>query len=178
MKAAQDLPGQRLFQYEGDDGAPHEVTSTDVNAYLREISGRGITAKDFRTWAGTVLAATALSAFEAVDRMPQPSAMCAPPSSKWPSASATRRPSAANATSIPKLVETYLDRSLALKITRVGLAGLSAGEGAVLLFLHKGLGKRAKRSGAPPKRQSSNRVALFRRRRIGQKASTGSLGPR
>lgn len=66
VKAMQDLPGQRLFQYRGDDGAIAQVTSTDVNRYLREIGGDDITAKDFRTWAGAVLAADALAAYEPV----------------------------------------------------------------------------------------------------------------
>jgi DNA topoisomerase-1 len=66
VRACQDLPGQRLFQYQDGD-ALREVTSADVNAYLREISGSDITAKDFRTWAGTVMAAMALQAFEAFD---------------------------------------------------------------------------------------------------------------
>lgn len=59
VKACQDLPGQHLFQYLEDD-TPKPITSNDVNAYLREISGDDFTAKDFRTWAGTVLAAMAL----------------------------------------------------------------------------------------------------------------------
>lgn len=67
VKAAQDLPGQRLFQYEDDEGAARSVNSTDVNGYLRDISGREISAKDFRTWGGTVLAAAELSAFEKPD---------------------------------------------------------------------------------------------------------------
>jgi DNA topoisomerase-1 len=61
VKACQDVPGQRLFQYL-EDGMPRPVTSGDVNAYLREICGDDVTAKDFRTWAGTVLAAMALHA--------------------------------------------------------------------------------------------------------------------
>ena len=52
VKACQDLPGQELFQYLDEDGEHRDVTSADVNAYLREITGRDITAKDFRTWAG------------------------------------------------------------------------------------------------------------------------------
>jgi len=64
VKASQDLPGQHLFQYLDEAGEQHEVTSTDVNAYLREISGQSITAKDFRTWTGTVLAALALAGQE------------------------------------------------------------------------------------------------------------------
>jgi DNA topoisomerase-1 len=57
----QDLPGQDLFQFVSDNGEVRDVTSQDVNDYLREISGEDFTAKDFRTWAGTVLAAVALS---------------------------------------------------------------------------------------------------------------------
>ena len=67
VRECQDLPGQELFAYEDDDGAVHDVGSADVNAYLREISGTDITAKDFRTWSGTVMAALALREFEAVD---------------------------------------------------------------------------------------------------------------
>lgn len=67
IRACQELPGQRLFQYQDEAGEVREVTSADVNAYLREITGADITAKDFRTWAGTVLAALALQGFEAFD---------------------------------------------------------------------------------------------------------------
>jgi DNA topoisomerase-1 len=67
VRACQELPGQRLFQYTDDDGAVREVTSSDVNEYLREIAGSDITAKDFRTWAGTVMAALALQEVEHVD---------------------------------------------------------------------------------------------------------------
>ena len=62
-----DLPGQELFQYLDDDGNPHTVDSVDVNDYLRTISGEDYTAKDFRTWSGTVLAALALQEFEKFD---------------------------------------------------------------------------------------------------------------
>jgi len=60
VKACQDLPGQHLFQYLDDAGEPQAITSADINAYLKRVSGRDITAKDFRTWAGTVMAASAL----------------------------------------------------------------------------------------------------------------------
>lgn len=65
VKACQDLPGQRLFQYVDDDGVRHAVESADVNAYLRETLGEDFSAKDFRTWAGTVAAARALALSEA-----------------------------------------------------------------------------------------------------------------
>jgi DNA topoisomerase-1 len=63
VKACQDLPGQHLFQYLTEAGERRAITSTDVNAYLRETTGRDITAKDFRTWTGTVLAVATLDAF-------------------------------------------------------------------------------------------------------------------
>ena len=56
IKRCQDLPGQELFQYLDEDGEPRRIESEDVNAYLREIAGDDFTAKDFRTWAGTILA--------------------------------------------------------------------------------------------------------------------------
>lgn len=65
VRKLQDLPGQELFQYVDEDDAVTEITSQDVNEYLRDITGQDFTAKDFRTWAGTVLAAMALNAQEA-----------------------------------------------------------------------------------------------------------------
>lgn len=62
VRRCRDLPGQELFQYLDDDGHPARVDSADVNAYIRERSGHDFTAKDFRTWAGSVLAAVALGA--------------------------------------------------------------------------------------------------------------------
>lgn len=62
VRRCRDLPGQELFQYVGDDGVTREVRSNDVNEYLREAAGEPFTSKDFRTWAGTVLAAEALRA--------------------------------------------------------------------------------------------------------------------
>jgi DNA topoisomerase-1 len=59
IRSCQDLPGQHLFEYRGDDGTVRGVSSSEVNAYLRDVTGRDITAKDFRTWAGTVKAAKA-----------------------------------------------------------------------------------------------------------------------
>ena len=60
VKRLQDLPGQDLFQFVNGDGEPQSIDSDDVNTYLREITGEAFTAKDFRTWAGTVLAARSL----------------------------------------------------------------------------------------------------------------------
>jgi len=71
VERCQDLPGQELFQFVEDDGTRRDVRSEDVNDYLREISGNDFTAKDFRTWAGTVLAAMALREFEKFDSKAQ-----------------------------------------------------------------------------------------------------------
>ncbi|MEO7414018.1 MAG: DNA topoisomerase IB, partial [Opitutaceae bacterium] len=67
VRRAQDLPGQELFQYLDENGTPQKVSSEDVNEYLRGIAGEEFSAKDFRTWAGTVLAAIALREFEKFD---------------------------------------------------------------------------------------------------------------
>jgi DNA topoisomerase I len=67
VRRCQTLPGQELFQYLDENDTPHAIDSTDVNDYLREIVGEDITAKDFRTWAGTNLAALALRELEAFD---------------------------------------------------------------------------------------------------------------
>lgn len=71
VRRTQDLPGQELFQYIDEDGEQQRISSDDVNTYLHEIGGAGFSAKDFRTWAGTVLAAIALRQFERFDTTAQ-----------------------------------------------------------------------------------------------------------
>ena len=61
IRRCQELPGQELFQYPGEDGELHAISSCDVNSYLRDVTGMDFTAKDFRTWAGTVQAYVELS---------------------------------------------------------------------------------------------------------------------
>lgn len=77
VRRCRDLPGQELFQYLDEDGRPATIDSADVNDYIREVAGEEFTAKDFRTWAGTMLAAVALcetasgsSANDNADRRP------------------------------------------------------------------------------------------------------------
>ena len=67
VRECRNLPGRELFQYVDSEGAVHDVHADDVNDYLRSISGGDFTAKDFRTWAGTALAAQALQEFEDFD---------------------------------------------------------------------------------------------------------------
>ena len=113
VRRCQDLPGQELFQYVGDDGESHDVASDDVNAYLREIAGSDVTAKDFRTWAGTVLAYRALRALAAGRRATGPHAR----TSSRPSASPPDRlgntPAVARKSYVhPAVLEAYLDGSI------------------------------------------------------------------
>ncbi|MBX9454866.1 MAG: DNA topoisomerase IB [Rhizobium sp.] len=68
IRRLQELPGQNLFQYLDEDGVPHVVQSQDVNAYIRDVAAGGFSSRQFRTWAATRLAATALSALQ-----PEPS---------------------------------------------------------------------------------------------------------
>jgi DNA topoisomerase-1 len=67
VKQCRDLPGQELFQYRNEHGDVVDIGSADVNEYLKQLTGEDFTSKDFRTWAGTVLAATLLRDYEAVD---------------------------------------------------------------------------------------------------------------
>ncbi|MFP5236561.1 MAG: DNA topoisomerase IB [Acidobacteriota bacterium] len=71
VKKCQDLPGYELFQYVDAEGNPRSVDSADVNEYLQAITGEPFTAKDFRTWAGTVLACAMLREFDACETQTQ-----------------------------------------------------------------------------------------------------------
>jgi DNA topoisomerase I len=142
IKACQELPGQELLQYVDEDGKQQDITSSDVNQYLKEITGQDITAKDFRTWAGTVLAALALKEVESFDTAAQ---------AKRNLRMAIERVAArlGNTPTIcrkcyvhPEVLSLYLDGSLMLDIKseveselRDGLAGLQPEEAAVLAVL-------------------------------------------
>ena len=100
VKQCQEMPGQELFQYVDDDGRRQSIDSGDVNDYLRAISGQDFTAKDFRTWAGTVAASMALQDFlEIDDDAGRKKAIVGRHREGGRPARATRRPSAARATS-------------------------------------------------------------------------------
>ncbi|CAN5449174.1 DNA topoisomerase IB [soil metagenome] len=71
LKSCQELPGQELFQYIDEGGDRHAIASEHVNDYLQAISGEDFTAKDFRTWAGTVLALQELSVLEPYENVTQ-----------------------------------------------------------------------------------------------------------
>jgi len=146
VRACQELPGQQLFQYLDAEGNRQGVTSSDVNAYLREITGQEITAKDFRTWAGTVLAAVALDELTEIDSQAK-----AKRNLKAAIESVATR--LGNTVTIcrkcyihPEIINSYLAGDLALnikgKIDRTlsrGMKGLKPEEAAVLTLLERRL---------------------------------------
>jgi DNA topoisomerase I len=77
VKSCQDLPGQDLFQYIDENGDPQAIDSGDVNGYLREVAAEEFTAKDFRTWAGTLLTTHCLERYPAVESVTAAKAACA-----------------------------------------------------------------------------------------------------
>ncbi len=149
VKKMQELPGQEVFQYLDDAGEKHHVTSEDVNAYLHEITGEEFTAKDFRTWAGTVMAAMALQSQELFENKSQ-----AKKNVKAAIGAVAKMlgntPTVCRKCYVhPGVLETYLDGSLIeglKKQTEKTLAdsfeNLRSEEAAVLAFLRERLGEK------------------------------------
>ena len=155
VKRCRDIPGYELFQYIDDDGHRQTIDSADVNEYLREISGADFTAKDFRTWAGTVLAALALQEFESFDTQTQ---------AKKNIVRAIERAAQrlGNTPSVcrkcyvhPAVIESYLDgtmrdvlRQRAEQALEESLHGLPAEEAAVMALLQQHLAHQDERERA------------------------------
>ena len=162
VHACRDLPGQELFQYLDEAGDVCDVGSGDVNDYLREISGQDFTAKDFRTWAGTALAARALQEFRDFD-----SAAAAKRNITKAIESVAER--LGNTQAIcrksyvhPAIIEAYMDRSLvktlkrrAEKELRGALHRLSSEEAAVLALLQQRMEQDLTGSKTPPSQRRS-----------------------
>ena len=145
VRQCQDLPGQKLFQYVDDEGAQCGISSGDVNDYLREISGACVTAKDFRTWTGTVLAATALAALPAVDCPADAKRNLATVMSGVAAQLGNTAAVCRSGYVHPQVIESYLAGALALPPAgRRADPWLSAGERAVIAFLLAGKGKSRK----------------------------------
>mgnify|MGYP001385448014 FL=1 len=155
VKACQDIPGQELFQYYDEDGQRCDVTSQDVNAYLREIAGEEFTAKDFRTWAGTVLAAFALQEFEAFDSKAAARRNITRAIEKVAGRLGNTPAICRKCYVHPEVFNAYLDGDLIETLRaqveedlEAHLHGLSPEEAAVLAFLQKRLAREAERSDA------------------------------
>jgi DNA topoisomerase-1 len=148
ITALQELPGQELFTYVDEQDEVRRVDSDDVNAYLREIAGEDFTAKDFRTWAGTVLAAQSLAAVEPVANIRH--------ARKNVSAAVTRvaarlgnTPAVCRKCYIhPAILESYIDgelaRTLGKRIDREFADDAPTDEGRVLRFLERRIANASK----------------------------------
>ena len=146
----QDLPGQELFQYIDEEGEVRDITSQDVNDYLREITGQDFTAKDFRTWAGTVLAAIALNAIGAFETKKQAK-------TNIKDAIGAVSKMLGNTPAIcrkcyihPAVLETYLDgnaieglKKMTEETLEKQMVDFRAGETAILQFLQERLAEKA-----------------------------------
>jgi len=145
VKRCHELPGQELFGYLGDDDEPHDVGSTDVNEYLREISGKDFTAKDFRTWAGTVSMACALGEFDAIDSVAEGKRNIVRAIEQVADTLGNTPAVCRRCYVHPAVLEGYLDGSMRRALRRTGPHGgsrhaLRPEESAVLDLLRKGQG--------------------------------------
>ena len=150
VKQARDIPGQELFQYIDAAGEHRTIGSADVNTYLREITGQDFTAKDFRTWAGTLLAAMALQEFEKFDTQTQ-----AKKNVVQAIESVAKRlgntPSVCRKCYVhPAVIEMYIDGTLGEAMAQKAatelsesLAALPPEEAAVMAVLHERLSRTA-----------------------------------
>ena len=162
IRACQELPGQELIQYVDRQGVCQDVTSTDVNDYLKAITGKDITAKDFRTWAGTVLAAMALTEVESFDSAAQAKRNLRRAIEKV-SARLGNTPTICRKCYVhPEVLNSYLDGNLVLEIKtqaeselRTNVGSLKPEEAAVLALLR---GRLAKEAGRP----DDARESIFR----------------
>lgn len=152
VKNCQDIPGQDLFQYLDDEGKRHSVSSTDVNRYLHEIAGDEFTAKDFRTWAGTVLAAQALKEFETFDSEAQAKQNVVRAIESVAKKLGNTKAVCRKCYIHPAILDSYMDGTLiemlSAKVDRElkrNLGHLHPEEATVLAFLHKTL-REAKRA--------------------------------
>ena len=149
VRKLQDLPGQELFQYVAKEGEKHSVTSEDVNDYLREITGQDFTAKDFRTWAGTVLGAMALQAQDAFENKTQAKKNVKDAISAVAKILGNTPAVCRKCYLHPAVLETYLDGDLieglkqqTEKTLSESLPDLRSDEAAVLSFLQERLAKK------------------------------------
>jgi DNA topoisomerase-1 len=153
VRACQELPGQELFQYVDDAGQKHDVGSGDVNDYLHETTGCDFTAKDFRTWAGTVSAAAELRGLGPADSETdlKKNVVVAV---KATAQSLGNTPAVCRKSYIhPAVIEAYLDGSLITKLNErkrkipsTISARLRPDEAAVLKFLKRASNGRKKRT--------------------------------
>ena len=150
IKRCQDLPGYELFQYIDEDGERRTIDSTDVNEYIRQIAGEDFSTKDFRTWAGTVLAAGALREFETAASDSQSKRNIAQAVESVAKKLGNTKAVCRKCYIHPAVIKSYTDGSLLralrrrLKKESNGFHGLEIEEAAVLRLLKAGLTSESK----------------------------------
>ena len=176
VHACRDLPGQELFQYLDDDGEVRDVGSGDVNDYLREISGEDFTAKDFRTWAGTALAAQALQEFRDFDSKAAAKRNVTKAIERVAERLGNTQAICRKSYVHPAVIEAYMDRSLvktlkrrAEKELRGTLHRLSSEEAAVLALLQQRMEQELTRK--PPAQSGPKRTRRQRGRPRAKRAA-------
>ncbi len=173
VRSAQELPGQALFQYSDEEGRPQKISSDDVNAYLREVAGEEFSAKDFRTWAATVLAAEALHAFGVFDTEAEAKRNMLR-AIESVAARLGNTPAICRKSYIhPAVLDGYLDgltvqviERRAEKALKNDLSKLSTIEAAVMVFLQKRLNQRAGRETASRRRANNSQNRNQRRSKL------------
>jgi DNA topoisomerase-1 len=146
VKRCADIPGHELFKYLDDDGQARSVDSGDVNAYIKEVTQQDFSAKDFRTWAGTVLAAMALSEFKKYDSQAEAKRNVVAAIDNVAKQLGNTRAICRKCYVHPEIVEAYMSGDL-VKMVAAEIADtfkrqfskLNAYEIMVLSFLHKRL---------------------------------------
>jgi DNA topoisomerase-1 len=140
VRKCQELPGQELFKYVGEDGELHPIASEDINEYLRAVTGDDFTAKDFRTWAATVLAGLALREICSGNDMPHSVQKQLVSAIKAVSQVLGNTPAVCRKSYVhPALLEAHNEGVLITALERIPRpvsAGLGSEEAAVLSFLH------------------------------------------
>lgn len=156
VRACRSLPGQELFQYVDESAEVCDIGSGDVNDYLRKISGRDFTAKDFRTWAGTALAAQALQEFEDFDSKAAAKRNLTKAIERVAERLGNTQSICRKSYVHPAVIDAYMDRSLlktlkkrAEKELRGTLHRLSSEEAAVLALLQQRMELELTRGGKP-----------------------------
>jgi DNA topoisomerase I len=148
VKACQELPGQELFEYFDDGGERRDVGSADVNGYLKEITGEDFTAKDFRTWAGTVLACTALRELEGCDSESRAKKNVVQAIEAVAGMLGNTKAVCRKSYIHPAVLDAYMDGSMMQTLSKrvqKKAAGLRTEEAAVLALLQQRLTKEAKK---------------------------------
>jgi DNA topoisomerase I len=152
VRRCQELPGRELFQYLDDDGNVQDIGSADVNDYLREVTGREFTAKDFRTWTGTVLAARALHELKEFTSAAQAKRNVLSAVEAVAGILGNTRSVCRKCYIHPAIIDAYMDRTLAQSLSaRVAQrlahsASLSRTETAVLALLQRRLRRDARKA--------------------------------